>query len=108
MSVNAHRVRELLGERIPVGGTAEDTMFTDAQIEQLLTDHDNDLDEAVGHGWKIKAAEFANLVDTAEGTSKRSMSDLHQHALRMAASFGVLVTGLNTTGRTRIRQITRS
>jgi hypothetical protein len=87
MATNPERVRDLLGEQIPLGGHASDTMFTDEKIADLLLQAGDNVEAAVAEGWRIKAANYADLVDTAEGTSKRSMSDLHEHALRMAATY---------------------
>lgn len=76
MATPSQELRARLGERIPAEGTDKDTMFTDAEIIDLLGYPNPELE-----GWRRKAAEYANLVDTAEGTSKRAMSDLHAHAL---------------------------
>lgn len=95
--------REHLGERIPVGGDATQTMFSDVEIGALI-DRNSSVSGAVAEGWQIKAAEFASLVDTAEGTSKRAMSDLYDHALRMAAQFG----GGSSSGVTRVFKLERS
>jgi hypothetical protein len=108
MATPAERVRRSLGESIPAGGLDSDTLFTNAQIDDLLTDNGNDIDAAILQGWRDKAAAYADLVDTAEGTSKRSMSDLHKNALRMVEVLSSgSSTGGTTSGRTRIRQIVR-
>lgn len=105
MATDAEIVRERLGERLPEGGNDSDTNFSDAQILDLLTRNGNVLDRAVAEGWSIKAGIYADLVDTAEGTSKRSMSDLHAHALRMAEQYG---GGTETTRKqTRIHKLGR-
>ena len=83
MATDSERVRQFLGEVIPSGGSENDTMFTNVQIEDLLLQADGDVDAAVLSGWRQKAAEFAELVDVQEGTSKRAMSDLHKNALAM-------------------------
>lgn len=103
MATDVERVRELLGESIPAGGTEADTMFTDARIQEVLDENNGDVNEAVAWGWDVKAASYADLVDTAEGTSRRSMGDLHAHALRMASAS----KGDTNTGGTRIHQIER-
>lgn len=104
MATPLERVREELGEVIPVGGTEADTMFTDLQIQAWI-DEEETLNEAIARGWRAKAAQYADLVDTAEGTSKRAMSDLHTNALRMAASFSGSIGG--AVARTRSRPIVR-
>lgn len=86
MATPAEQLRELLGERIPAGGTDADTLFSDDQIDDLLT-RNATMNEAAHEGWRIKAAELSDLVDTAEGTSKRAMSDLHKHAIAMIESY---------------------
>lgn len=105
MATSAEIVREQLGESIPPGGTEADTNFTDDQIDDFLTRHDGDVDAATLSGWRAKAGMYAHLVDTQEGTSKRAMSDLHEHALRMVNSYGN--EGPGATSRTRIHQIVR-
>lgn len=105
MATNAEIVRERLGEVIPADGNESDTAFTEAQILDLLARNGNIINRAVAEGWTIKAANYADLVDTAEGTSKRSMSDLHAHALRMADEYGGGTE--ETRKRTRIHRLAR-
>lgn len=97
-------VRAQLGERIPEGGTESDTMFTDGEILDLISTYG--AEGAVLEGWRRKAAEFANLVDTTEGTSKRAMSNLHQQALEQVR--GLEAATAAAQPRTRIHQIKRS
>lgn len=77
---DSSEVRAKLGERIPQDGDDTDTMFTNAEILDLLATYGG-VEGAVLEGWRRKAAEFASLVDTTEGTSKRAMSNLHAQAL---------------------------
>lgn len=105
---DAERVRELIGETIPEGSSDLDTLFTDAQILTWLGDADGDVDAAVLRGWRAKAAIYVELVDTAEGTSKRAMSDLHKNALSMVEALSSGSSSGGTSGRTRIRKLTRS
>lgn len=109
MATDAQSLRQLLGERIPTGGTAADTLFSDQEITDLLTDSDNDHNLAAYHGWVIKAAEFANLTTKSEGNALEQFSDLHKNALNQIKLFaglaGVVVGG--EVRRTRILQITR-
>lgn len=85
---DAQRLRSLLGEEIPTGGSEADTLFTDEKINDLLTAAGGDADLAAASGWRVKAAHYADLVDVAEGNSSRAMSDLHKNALAMARAFG--------------------
>jgi hypothetical protein len=79
--------------------------------DQMLSDR---LDAAVSERrlasniWLEKAAKYASLVDIQEGTSRRSLSQLQEHALLMAARYSGLAeddedpsptTGKRTTTR---------
>lgn len=105
MATDAEILREKIGEVIPVGGSDADTGFTDQQITDLL-DRNNSLNGAILEGWQIKAARYADLVDMAEGTTKRNFGDLHEQALRMVASYSE--DGGGALARTRISRIRRS
>lgn len=59
--------------------------------------------------WNEKAARYAELVDVKEGSSSRSLGDLHGQALAMAKSFqeaSDATTG--GSGRSRTRAIERA
>jgi len=99
------RLRDRLGERIPDGGSEADTMFTNHQLSDLLDRNDGDLEAAIFEGWQIKVAEFSNLVDTTEGTSKRSMGDLRSQA---QAILDELRDSSPTNRRTRIHTLRRN
>jgi len=103
------RLRGYLGERIPEGGTESDTMFTDSQLLEILNNNNGDIPLATLDGWKYKAAEYAQMVDSAEGTAKRSLSDLHAHALEMVKYYGGgdAATPPSTTSTTVIHKIER-
>lgn len=97
-------LRARLGERIPDGGTEVDTLFTNHQLSDLIDRSDGDMDLAILEGWAIKVAELSNLVDTAEGTSKRSMSDLRVQAQSVLDS---LIMNSASSRRTRIHTLGR-
>jgi len=99
------RLRLYLGERIPATGSDADTLFTDAELAQLIADANNDWASALSDGWSAKVAAYANLVDTAEGTAKRALSDLHDHALKMVEFYQPGGTGGST--QAKIHQIIR-
>jgi hypothetical protein len=101
------RLRGLLGERKPPGGSDTETLFTDTQIDDLIEEAGGDLEKAAFAGWRYKQAEFANLVNVTEGNSRRDMSDLLDNANAMVKLYGN-ATGGNTEGRTRIGRIVRS
>ena len=101
MTITLSELRAQLGERIPAQGDESDTMFTNAELMDLIAVHG---DDSVLAGWRLKAAEFANLVDTTEGTSKRAMSDLHANALKQIAS---LQSGVEVTRGARVHRLGR-
>lgn len=101
MATPSENLRAVLGERIPALGTEADTMFTDAELLDLLAIYGED---AEIEGWRRKAAEFASLVDTTEGTSKRAMSDLHSQAL---AQIKALQAGNAGKAGTRLYKLRR-
>jgi hypothetical protein len=98
------RLRTLLGESIPDGGTAADTLFTDEQITDLLARYGSPND-SLAEGWAIKAAALADLVDTTEGSSVRKMSQAHDAALKQVEIF---TDAGGVGGRTKIGRIVRS
>jgi hypothetical protein len=100
------RLRRLLGETIPSGGTEADTLFTDAELTQLIDDNP-DMDRAAYEGWREKAASLSGLVDTTEGNAQRKMSQLLTHAQDMVKMY-LRSSGGPTEGRTRIGRIVRS
>ena len=88
---DAERLRQLLGERIPAGMTAEDTMFSDEEIEAFLAQGAGVVEAAAYYGWQSKAAELSNYVNVIEGNSSREMGELHRQALRMVAQYAGFV-----------------
>lgn len=102
----ADRLRNMLGEPIPEGGTAADTLFTDEQIADFLDQGGGDVERAAYEGWRVKAAHFANLVDVTDGNASRAMSDLLGHANDMVKIY-LRASGGPTEGRTRIGRIVR-
>lgn len=100
------KLRVLLGEKIPEGGSDADTYFTDAEIVSILADNQGNTRRAAYEGWQMKAAYYAELITVSEGNALRQMSDLHKHALDMVKQFSGSGTSL-TAGRTRIGRIRR-
>jgi len=100
-------LRSRIAEVIPDGGLESDTMFTNAQLTQVLFDNGADVDRATYAAWLLKAANYADLVDVSEGNATRAMSDLHDHALKMAKTYATAGSSL-VAGRTRVGRIRRS
>lgn len=98
---DAERLRTMLAD-----SDAASYVFTDAQIADLLSQTENNLERAAFDGWRNKAAYYADLVDVTEGNASRAMSDLHDHAIAMMKIYE-RSRGGPTEGRTRIGKIIR-
>jgi hypothetical protein len=59
------RLRKLLNEQIPVGGTEGDTRFTDSDLDALLTESQN-LYGAASAGWTMKAGMLSQELGQIE------------------------------------------
>lgn len=103
---NAQRVRALIGEAIPDGKEASDTMFSHDEIDDILEEANGNINAAAYFGWREKAANYASLVDVNEGNAARTLSDLHRQALRMMDRFVGYVT-TPSRGRARMGKIVR-
>lgn len=69
------QLRRKVGEPIPEGGSDEDTMFSDARIDELLQES-NSLNQAIVSGWEDKLAQWASLVDVTDGAASRKLGQL--------------------------------
>ena len=101
------RLRDLLGEPIPDGGTESDTLFTDERLNDFLQIAGGDLERAAFEGWRAKAAQLAGLVDVTDGNASRKMGELLTNAETMVRYYQRSSAG-PTEGRTRIGRIVRS
>lgn len=84
------KLRRLLDEVIPPGGTESDTRFTTEEIDELLTEASN-LDQAAAEGWTRKAAramsERGGLEESQAGDERHrfvSIQAYRDHCLAMA------------------------
>lgn len=102
---DTQRLRAMLGEDIPVGGTELDTLFTDLEILEFIETNPT-LERAAYEGWRVKAARLASLVDTTEGNSQKKFSQLRTHAEEMIKLYQRASDG-PTEGRTRVGRIVR-
>jgi hypothetical protein len=100
-------LRAMLAERIPPGGSEADTLFASSELERILNTNGGNLERAAYDGWRIKAAEFANLVSVTDGAASREFSDLHKNALEMVKTYMRSSAG-PTEGRTRVGRIRRA
>lgn len=105
------KLRQLLGEEVPQGGTEDDTLFTNEEIEDFLGDtpvEDEDgLERAAYEGWRVKAAKLSSLVDNTEGNVQRKFSQLLDNALDMVKMYH-RASGGPTEGRTRVGRARRA
>ena len=87
------RLRRLLDERIPDGGSDTDTRFSDAELDEILADARN-LHLAAAEGWRRKAAvvarELGPVASTRAGDTaveQVRVTDLQAYCLQMAAEY---------------------
>ena len=87
------KLRKLLDERIPEGGSDADTRFSDADIDELLSGAAN-IYEAADAGWTLKATMFqreaGQIQSYSVGQERYEMSnpkDLMEYALKMAETY---------------------
>jgi hypothetical protein len=88
------KLRKLLDERIPEGGSDADTRFLDADIDELLIDAAN-IYEAAAAGWTLKAGmfqrELGQIESYAVGQERydlRKLQEMIDYALKMAETYG--------------------
>lgn len=73
--------------RAKAGIVNDDTYGDDVALSALI-DASASVDAAAGDLWRRKAATYADLVDTSESGSSRSLSQLHRNAIEMSRFFG--------------------
>ena len=62
-------------------------VYTDERLSEII-DAGGSVARAAATIWTGKAGKAANLVDVAEGSSRRSLSDVWEHAIKMAQHWG--------------------
>jgi hypothetical protein len=84
------RLRKLLNEVIPVGGTESDTQFTDTELDELLTEAMN-IYGAAAAGWTIKAGLLQGQIESYAVGQERydltSLKDQLAYALAMSGHY---------------------
>jgi hypothetical protein len=98
------RLRNLIGEPIPDGGTDSDTLVSDEVVDDLLERHGS-VEAALEEALAIKAALLITQVTTVEASSRRQLSDAHEAALNQAKAVGT--GGLGGSRPTVIHPISR-
>lgn len=85
------RLRRMIGERIPVGKTDDDTFFTDEEIGDMLVQASGDFNRAAMFGWLAKMAEFAKLIDRNTSGADLPLSQMYKNAESMFKHYAKLV-----------------
>lgn len=87
------KLRKLLDEAIPEGGSEADTRFLDSDIDELLTEATN-IYGAAAAGWTLKAGmfqrELGQIESYAVGQERydmRKLKDLLEYAMKMAETY---------------------
>lgn len=87
------KLRKLLDEKIPEGGSDADTRFSDADIDELLAEAAN-IYGAAAAGWTLKAGMFQKELGEVESYSVgqerydlRKLKDMLEYALKMAETY---------------------
>lgn len=100
-------LRGLIGESIPEGADASESMVDTAQLDSWLLVTNNDFNKAAILGWQFKLAHWANLVTVVDGAATRNFSDLMGHAQIMIDYYTGITSG-PARQRARVGKIVRS
>jgi len=100
-------LRGLIGETVPDGGDASETLVTTEQLDDWLSLAENNMNKAALLGWQFKLAHWANLVTVIDGASTRQFSDLMGHAQQMIDYYTDVTSGPSRK-QTRVGKIVRS
>lgn len=91
------RLRKLLDEKVPTGGTGSDTRFEDEDLDSLINDSTS-IYEAAAVGWMMKAgmyqAEMGEVESTSTGQESYklvTLKDRQDYALKQAKVYGSMV-----------------
>lgn len=94
--------------REKVGEVSSSSTWTNEQLQDKLDEAGTNENLAAALVWEAKAGGYAELVNTSEGTSNRSLGDLYRNALAMADRYRKLAIGdetpTDTGGGTDVQQ----
>lgn len=79
--------RLYVGEAIPTGGHDTDTFFTDGVIGGMVMEAGGNVLRAASQLWRMKAAEYARLIDLDEGGSVRKLTQRYRQATELVTEF---------------------
>ncbi len=101
------RLRKLLDERIPEGGTVADTRFSDEDLDELLAEA-RCIYSAATAGWTLKAGMYQREMEDLEAYSLgdrseklTALKDRQEYALSMASQYAAMAR--NTAGSMFLR-----
>ncbi|NPV30638.1 MAG: hypothetical protein HPY58_13525 [Firmicutes bacterium] len=84
------RLRKLLNEQIPAGGSDSDTNFLDAELDEILAEAAN-IWSAAAVGWTMKAGLLKSRIERysvgQESYDLTALKDELDHALTMAQKY---------------------
>jgi len=96
------KLRQLLDEKIPPGGSDADTRFRDGEIDALLQEA-NHIHEAAAAGWKLKAAwamsERGGLEESQAGDERHKfvkLTEYRDHCMQMADMYASMAPGIGS------------
>jgi hypothetical protein len=103
------KLRKLINEQIPAGGTETDTRFSDSDLDDLLTESTT-VYAAAATGWTMKAGMFQSQIESytvgQEKYDLTSVKDQYTQALAMAEQYAAMAKAKNPTGSGIILKIT--
>ncbi|MCL1701619.1 hypothetical protein [Lysinibacillus sp. Bpr_S20] len=84
------RLRKMINDRIPTGGTDKDAVFLNAELDDILRESES-IYYAASEGWTIKAGLLEGDIEGySAGNEKYELTKLQDrlsHALRMAQKY---------------------
>lgn len=80
-------LRYYVGDVIKPGGSESDAFFADAMLDLMLSGAGYNVFRAAARCWKMRAAEYARLIDFDEGGSARKLSQRYRQALQLEQAF---------------------
>lgn len=99
--------------RVLTNEDPEDSDFTDGDLALILAQNAGKQNRAAAAVWRVKAGQYADLVNISEGNSSRAWSGAYKQALEMAEKYDALADaedGGSSSGTitARSRKIVRS
>jgi hypothetical protein len=95
------KLRKLINEQIPSGGTETDSKFLDSDLDDLLTESTT-IYAAAATGWTMKAGMFQSQIESytvgQEKYDLTSVKDQYTQALAMAKQYTEMAQAKNPTG----------